>query len=59
MLNILLYHMFVTTQFFTGRMPFLLPSQQHQCTEGIQVMRVNSGMQKSTPYFTVFGADVQ
>ena len=23
-----------TTQFFTGRMPFLPPSQQHQCTEG-------------------------
>ena len=24
----------LTTQFFTGRMPFLLPSQQHQSTEG-------------------------
>jgi len=23
-----------TTQFFTGRMPFLLPNQQHQSTEG-------------------------
>jgi len=24
-----------TTQFFTGRMPFLPPNQQRQCTEGI------------------------
>ena len=24
-----------TTQFFTGRMPFLTPNQQHQSTEGI------------------------
>jgi len=24
-----------TTQFFTGRMPFLLPIQQHQDTEGL------------------------
>jgi len=23
-----------TTQVFTGRMPFLPPNQQHQCTEG-------------------------
>jgi len=23
-----------TTQFFTGRMPFLPPNQQHQSTEG-------------------------
>ena len=23
-----------TTLFFTGRMPFLLPNQQHQSTEG-------------------------
>jgi len=23
-----------TTQFFTGRMPFLSPNQQHQSTEG-------------------------
>jgi len=26
-----------TTQFFTGRMPFLPPNQQHQSTEGIWV----------------------
>ena len=25
----------LTTQFFTGRMPFLPPNQQHQSTEGI------------------------
>jgi len=25
-----------TTQFFTGRMPFLLPNQQRQSTEGAQ-----------------------
>jgi len=25
----------VTTQFFTGHMPFLPPNQQHQCTEGL------------------------
>jgi len=24
-----------TTQFFTGRMPFLPPNQQHQSTEGV------------------------
>jgi len=24
----------ITTQFFTGRMPFLPPNQQHQSTEG-------------------------
>jgi len=24
-----------TTQFFTGRMPFLLPNQQRESTEGI------------------------
>jgi len=24
----------LTTQFFTGRMPFLLPNQQRQITEG-------------------------
>jgi len=24
----------LTTQFFTGRMPFLPPNQQRQCTEG-------------------------
>ena len=28
-----------TTQFFTGRMPFLLPNQQRQSTEGICSMR--------------------
>jgi len=27
-------HQHTTTQFFTGRMPFLLPNQQHQSTEG-------------------------
>jgi len=26
-----------TTQFFTGRMPFLLPNQQRQSTEGMYV----------------------
>jgi len=26
-----------TTQFFTGWMPFLLPNQQRQSTEGIKV----------------------
>ena len=29
-----------TTQFFTGRMPFLPPNQQRQSTEGIVVKRV-------------------
>jgi len=24
-----------TTQFFTGRMPFMLPNQQHQITEAV------------------------
>jgi len=28
------------TQFFTGRMPFLLPNQQRQSTEGIDVGEV-------------------
>ena len=28
-----------TTQFFTGRMPFLPPNQQHQCTEGKKTWR--------------------
>jgi len=27
-------HASTTTQFFTGRMPFLPPNQQHQSTEG-------------------------
>jgi len=26
--------LYPTTQFFTGRMPFLPPNQQHQSTEG-------------------------
>jgi len=30
-----------TTQFFTGRMPFLLPNQQCQSTEGIKVIFIN------------------
>jgi len=30
-----------TTQFFTGRMPFLSPNQQHQSTEGNEVYRAN------------------
>jgi len=28
-----------TTQFFTGRMPFLTPNQQHQSTEGTTVQK--------------------
>jgi len=28
---------YVTTQFFTGRMPFLPPKQQRQSTEGISI----------------------
>jgi len=28
-------HQHPTTLFFTGRMPFLLPNQQHQSTEGV------------------------
>jgi len=27
-----------TTQFFTGRMPFLLPNQQRQSTEGMNIL---------------------
>jgi len=30
-------HQHPTTQFFTGRMPFLPPNQQHQSTEGKQL----------------------
>jgi len=30
-------HQHPTTQFFAGRMPFLLPNQQHQSTEGNNV----------------------
>ena len=30
-----------TTQFFTGRMPFLSPNQQHQSTEGCHYCLVN------------------
>ena len=29
-----------TTQFFTGRMPFLPPNQQHQSTEGISIISI-------------------
>jgi len=29
-------------KFFTGRMPFLLPDQQHQSTEGI-IGQINDG----------------
>jgi len=35
-------HQHSTTQFFTGRMPFLLPNQQHQSTEG------NTQMEQTT-----------
>jgi len=28
-----------TTQFFTGRMPFLTPNQQRQSTEGIKALK--------------------
>jgi len=31
-----------TTQFFTGQMPFLLPNQQHQSTEGKPVMTLEN-----------------
>jgi len=30
-----------TTQFFTGRMPFLLPNQQRQSTEGIVTLKLD------------------
>jgi len=32
-------HQHPTTQFFTGRMPFLLPNQQRQSTEGIKALK--------------------
>ena len=32
-----------TTQFFTGRMPFLTPNQQRQSTEGKSVSNTASG----------------
>jgi len=35
-----------TTQFFSGRMPFLPPNQQRQSTEG-------SGLEKLSAYFIV------
>jgi len=38
-----------TTQFFTGRMPFLLPNQQHQSTEGtgIKLLKQPTYVKKS------------
>jgi len=39
-------HQHPTTQFFTGRMPFLLPKQQRQSTEVFQYELVNSGIYK-------------
>jgi len=30
--------------FFTGRMPFLLPNQQRQCTEGLLITRTHQEM---------------
>jgi len=35
-------------QFFTGRMPFLLPNQQHQSTEGKRAKLLNNTWQTST-----------
>ena len=31
-----------TTQFFTGRMPFLPPNQQHQSTEVVVLILINN-----------------
>jgi len=41
-----------TTQFFTGRMPFVLPNQQHQSTEGKQ--KVNKSSKNNSEQFSAF-----
>ena len=38
----------LTTQFFTGRMPFLPPNQQRQSTEGTQSTLQSTGSRKFT-----------
>jgi len=38
-----------TTQFFTGRMPFLMPNQQQQSTEGMLIVHVNCQRIKKIP----------
>jgi len=37
-----------TTQFFTGRMPFLLPNQQRQSTEGITINKHSKSKKTQT-----------
>ena len=39
-----------TTQFFTGRMPFLLPNQQRQSTEGIFLQEYNNNNDRLTAF---------
>ena len=50
-------HQHPTTQFFTGRMPFLPPNQQRQCTEGWEMknksrLSCQSSVQRCVRYYT-------
>jgi len=49
-------HQHPTTQFFTGRMPFLLPNQQLQSTEGTNSIKaLKAQSTEGTPLYIVSG----